>query len=172
MPYFSCVLKFRQEMNRLYHPFGRISWMRVLSQSLLLGCLTIGGLVGGSLIFGSKADAQSPTPVDNTQIVKYSRALLGIEPVRQEAFDEIKKIVGDREIPKTVCNDPNSINALPNKARDIAVNYCNRSQKIVQENGLTTEQFNSITVQLQNNEDLKRQIYNTLIRLQKNPDAR
>ncbi len=52
----------------------------------------------------------------------------------------------------------------------MAVNYCNRSQQIVQSNGLSIDQFNNITLQLQNNEDLKRQIYNTLIRLQKVPN--
>jgi hypothetical protein len=127
-------------------------------------------LTAASLIFGigglyTKADAQTVT-VNNTEVINYAQSVLKMEPKRQQAFEEIKKLIGEKEIPKIVCNDPSSMNSLPNQAKDIAVNYCNGSQTIVAENNLTIERFNQITLEIQTNSDLKRQIYNTLLRLQ------
>jgi hypothetical protein len=92
-----------------------------------------------------------------------------MEPERRQAFEEIKKLIGGREIPQIVCSNSNSLSGLPNKARDIAVNYCNRSQKIVEQNGLSIDNFNKITRDLQSNQKLKDDVYYTLIELQKNP---
>ena len=94
-----------------------------------------------------------------------------MEPARQQAFQDIKKIIGSGEVPKIVCNDPNSMNGLPSQAKDIAVNYCKNSQKIVEDNGFTIDRFNQLTVEIQNNSTLKRQIYNNLLRLQKNSNS-
>ncbi|MCX7595921.1 MAG: DUF4168 domain-containing protein [Fischerella sp.] len=157
-------------MNRLHHFYDQPSLTRMLSQFFFFGSLTITSLVSSALIFSSNADAQNTLQLDNTQILKYSKVILRMEPERQQAFDKIKKIIGDQEVPKIVCNEPNSYNSLPSQARDVAVDYCNRSQQIVEANGLSIDEFNQITVALQENEDLKRKIYNNLIRLQKNPE--
>ncbi|MBD6616745.1 DUF4168 domain-containing protein [Komarekiella sp. 'clone 1'] len=139
-----------------------------ISQSLLLGLITTTSVISSTLSLNSKAYAQ--TAVNNTEINSYAQAVLAMEPARQHAFEEIKKLIGGGEIPQIVCNDGNSINGLPRKAQDIAVNYCTRSQKIVEDNGLSIDRFNKITMEAQNNNNLKRQIYNTLLRLQKAPD--
>ena len=93
------------------------------------------------------------------------------DPVRTRKLllkaEEIKKLIGSKDVPQVICNDPTSINALPGKAKDIAGNYCNHSQKIVEDSGLTVERFNKITVEIQNNNNLKKQLYNTLLYLQK-----
>ncbi|MBE9004277.1 DUF4168 domain-containing protein [Fortiea sp. LEGE XX443] len=138
----------------------------LLTRTCLFGVMATASLFASTLIFTGKAHAQTPV-VNNNEIVSYAQAVLAMEPSRQQAFGEIKKLIGGREIPQIVCNDPKSINNLPQKARNIAVNYCNRSQQIVEENGLSIERFNKITVEIQNDNNLKRQIYNTLIRLQK-----
>ncbi|KOP22951.1 hypothetical protein AMR41_29165 [Hapalosiphon sp. MRB220] len=156
-------------MNGLYQLFCRPKLTQMLFQSVFFRSLTIASFVSTILIFSSTVNAQN-SPPNNKDILNYSRSLLRIEPERQQAFDQIKKIIGDREIPKIVCSEPSSFNSLPSEAKDIAVNYCNRSQQIVESNGLSIDQFNKITLQLQNNEDLKRQIYNNLIRLQKRPN--
>jgi hypothetical protein len=148
--------------NRLRKKFFR---------SLCFSFVATSSLVASTLTWSSKASAQALS-IDNTEVTNYAQAVLAMEPSRQKAFEEIKKLIGSGEIPKIVCNDSNSMNGLPNKARDIAVNYCNRSQKIVEDNGLTIDRFNNITVELQNNNNLKRQVYNTLIRLQKPPETR
>jgi hypothetical protein len=64
------------------------------------------------------------------------------------------------------------MNGLPPKVQNIAVTYCEDSKKIVEKNGLSIDRFNKITVELQNNNNLKREVYNTLIRLQKTPETR
>ncbi|BAZ67952.1 MAG: DUF4168 domain-containing protein [Pelatocladus maniniholoensis HA4357-MV3] len=156
-------------MNRLYQLLCRPKLTQMLSQSVFFRSLTIASFFSTVLIFSSTVNAQNPPP-NNKDILNYSRSLLRIEPERQQAFDQIKKIIGDQEIPKIVCSEPSSFNSLPSQARDIAVNYCNRSQQIVESNGLSIDEFNKITLQLQNNDDLKRQIYNNLIRLQKRPN--
>jgi hypothetical protein len=158
-------------MRRYYHRFFQLSFFGRLSQSLLVGAIVSSSLVSSTLLFSSNANAQSPQSVNPNELRSYAKAMLTMEPQRQQAFDEIKKIIGNGEVPKIVCNDNNSFSSLPNKAKDIAVNYCKRYQKVVEDNGLTINRFNLITTQVQNNEDLKRQMYNILIRLQKNPDS-
>ncbi|MBD2692175.1 DUF4168 domain-containing protein [Anabaena catenula] len=153
-------------MQENYFVLFPIPIQRILSHSLVFATLTSAGVIFSTLGFSSKAAAQSIT-VNNTEVTNYAQSVLKMEPDRQQAFDEIKKLIGEKEIPKIVCNDSSSMNSLPSKARDIAVNYCNRSQKIVENHGLSIERFNAITLELQNNSDLKRQVYNTLLRLQK-----
>ena len=119
------------------------------------------------LIFSSRAYAQA---VSNTEVTNYAQAVLAMEPVRQESYDEIKKIIGSSEVPSIVCYKPASLEALPGNARNIALNYCNRSKNIVESNGLTIARFNAITVSLQNDPDLKTRIHNELVRIQ-NPSA-
>lgn len=141
--------------------------IQILPRTFIVGILATVSLVSSSVIFGLKADAQSPVVVNSTEVTGYAQAVLAMEPIRQQSFGEIKKIIGNRDIPKIVCNDPNSMNSLPNKARDVAVNYCSRSQKIVEENGLSIARFNTITIEIQNNKNLERQVYNAMIRIQK-----
>ncbi|MBN3943033.1 DUF4168 domain-containing protein [Nostoc sp. NMS9] len=160
-------------MKKISDLFSRTSRKRTLSQSLFFGAIATVSVISNAFSLSSKADAQTPPPiVNNTEINSYAQAVLAMEPARQNAFEEIKKLIGNGEIPNIVCNDSNSINGLPKKAQDIAVNYCNHAQKIVEDNGLKFEQFNKITIELQNNTILKTQVYNTLLRLQQPPESR
>lgn len=153
-------------MLKFPYSFSLTKRTQTLIQSLVLTSFTAFCLLGGTVIPDTKANAQNPT-VNATELTNYAKAILAMEPDRQQAFDEIKKIVGNSEVPKIVCNDSNSFNGLPGKAKDIAVNYCNRSQKIVEENDLTIERFNKITSEVQGNEGLQKMIYDQLLILQK-----
>ncbi|MEH2226353.1 DUF4168 domain-containing protein [Nostoc sp.] len=160
-------------MKKIFDLFSRTSRKRILSRSLFFGAIATVSVISNAFSLSSKAEAQTPAPiVNNTEIDSYAQAVLAMEPARQNAFEEIKKLIGNGEIPQIVCNDSNSINGLPKKAQDIAVNYCNHAQKIVEDNGLKFEQFNKITIELQNNTILKKQVYNTLLRLQQPPESR
>ncbi|MEH2091236.1 DUF4168 domain-containing protein [Nostoc sp.] len=160
-------------MKKISDLFSRTGRKRTLSRSLFFGAIASLSVISNAFSLSSKADAQTPAPiVNNTEIDSYAQAVLAMEPARQNAFEEIKKLIGNGEIPQIVCNDSNSINGLPKKAQDIAVNYCNHAQKIVEDNGLKFEQFNKITIELQNNTILKKQVYNTLLRLQQPPESR
>ena len=152
-------------MLKFPYSFSTLKRTQTLIQSLVLTSFTAFCLLGGTVMSGVKANAQNPT-VSATELVNYAKIILAMEPARQQAFDEIKKIIGNSEVPKIVCNDSNSFNGLPGKAKDIAVNYCNRSQKIVEENALTIERFNKITSEVQGNEGLQKKIYDQLMILQ------
>ena len=153
-------------MLKIYSPHLTNRLQQILSQPLILATIATASLISGTFGFNSQVVAQTLN-VNNTEVTNYAKAVLGIEPVRQQAFEEIKKLIGSKDIPQVICNDPISVNLLPGKAKDIAVNYCNHSQKIVEDSGLTVERFNKITLEIQNNNTLKQQLYNMLLRLQK-----
>nr|WP_236117076.1 DUF4168 domain-containing protein [Hassalia byssoidea] len=136
----------------------------MLEKSFLFGALAAVGLASSAFAFSYQVDAQTPTEIRN-----YAKAVLAMEPERRRTFEGIKKLIGGGEIPQIVCSNPNSLNGLPNKARELAVNYCNRSQQIVEQNGLSIDNFNKITRDLQSNQKLKDEVYNTLLDLQKKP---
>jgi len=142
--------------NRLY---------QILSQPLILASITTASLISGTFGFSSQAIAQTFN-VNDAELTNYVKAVLEMEPVRQQAFEEIKKIIGSKDIPQVICNDPTSVNALPGKAKDIAVNYCNQSQQIVKK-FIPVERFNEITLEKQKNTTLQKQLYKASLNLQK-----
>ena len=90
-----------------------------------------------------------------------------MEPSRQSAYDEIKKIAAPDPPPNIACNSGNTFSGLPGNARQIAVNYCNQSRQIVQDSGLSIERFNQITSQIQGGDvDLERRIQSAMRELQ------
>ncbi|MEM1170412.1 MAG: DUF4168 domain-containing protein [Cyanobacteria bacterium P01_H01_bin.35] len=158
-------------MKRITHSSKKTNLARMFYKSFFIGSLATVGFFASSIVSSAKVDAQNAS-VDGNEIVKYARALLIIEQSRLQAFDEIKKISGGNQVPAIVCNKPKTIAALPKKkARDIAKNYCQRSQTIVKDSGLSIQRFNNITLRLKNDDSLKKQIHNTLIRLQKKPNS-
>lgn len=157
-------------MKRITHSFLETNVARMLYKSFFIGSLATVGFFASSIVSSASVYAQPASSVNNNEIEKYSKALLIIEQSRLQAFEEIKKISGGK-VPSIVCNKPKTITALPQKARDIAKNYCQRSQTIVKDSGLSIQRFNNITLKLRNDESLKKQIHNTLIRLQKRPDS-
>ncbi|MEH2252712.1 DUF4168 domain-containing protein [Nostoc sp.] len=163
-------------MKKISDLFSRPSRKRILFQSFFFGAIATVGVISNAFSLSSKAYAQTPPPIVNntdTEIESYAQAVLAMEPARQNAFEEIKKLIGNGEIPNILCYDYSSINGLPKKAQDIAVNYCTSAQKIVEKNGLTFEQFNKITIELLNNNIiLKQQISDALLRLQKPRESR
>lgn len=147
---------------------------KALSNALLVATLAAGGVllgivpavsgISGRLSFQTAAYAQA---VSQQEVTNYARAVLAMEPLRQAAYDDIKRIIGSGQVPNIICSQPSSFGSLPGNARQIAVNYCNKSREFVRANGLTIERFNEITNQVQANDDLKRRIQNAMIELQR-----
>jgi hypothetical protein len=82
--------------------------------------------------------------VGESELKKYAKALIEIEPLRIAALETIsKKMEGN--LPKLLCHQPESMSSLPSDARKVFVNYCNQSQEIAQNYGLGMERFNEIT---------------------------
>lgn len=159
-------------MKRITHTSKETNITRMLYKSFLIGTLATLSFAASSIVSSVKADAQTPDTVNDTEIVNYSKAILAIEQNRVQAFDKIKKLSGGR-VPDITCNRPKTITGLSSReARSIAKNYCQRSQTIVKGSGLSVQRFNGITLQLRSDDSLKKQIHNTLIRLQKTPKSR
>ncbi|MEC4805941.1 MAG: DUF4168 domain-containing protein [Jaaginema sp. PMC 1079.18] len=145
---------------------------RLLVRSFLVGALaTLGVTVGitpdltqnAPFSLETAAYAQS---VSNDDIRNYAQAVLAMEPLRQSAYNDIKRIIGS-EPANIVCSQPSSFNNLPRNARNIAVNYCNRSREIVRRYFSDLSRFNTITEQVQGSDDLKRKVQNAMIELQR-----
>jgi hypothetical protein len=149
--------------------------MQLFSQSFVIGFLAAAGLASGWVpslsehspeqMFSTAAVAQSAP--SKTDLQNYARAVLAVEEVRQLSYRDIKKIVGSGGIPAIACHKPKSLQGLPQNVRVIAVEYCNKSKKIVESNGLTIDQFNAITMTVQNDPNLEKQVQAELLELQK-----
>ena len=101
----------------------------------------------GNLTLNNEVLAQTPSDSD---LRKYANALIKIESLRLNTYSNIRNTV-KKSIPDLACNQPNSFNQLPNNARSMAVNYCEQSENIVKQSGLTIVQFNQITQQVKQN---------------------
>lgn len=150
-----------------------IHCQQLLSKSLIVAIIsTIGSLSGLAPAFSGNLQIQRFIPAVTAQTVSppdisnYARAVLALEPIRKDALARIEKILG--RVPTIVCNEPKTLNALSGEAREIAVNFCNKSKEIVESNGLTTNTFNQITIKLQNDPALQQQIQQEMIRIQQN----
>jgi hypothetical protein len=152
--------------------------MRPLVISILSTVSLVFGLVPGfqtnsldrtaAVAISNSAYAQANS-ITNQEVQDYARSVLAIEPIRQETYNQIKQIIGDRDVPAIACHQPNSLNNLNRNIRAIAVDYCDRSIEIVEQNNLTIGRFNVITTSQQSDPDLQQRIQEELIRLQRSP---
>ncbi|HBB32507.1 MAG TPA: hypothetical protein DDZ80_20580 [Cyanobacteria bacterium UBA8803] len=144
---------------------------KILSRSLGVAALATIGILSGvapelssnsyTLVFSTAVYAQQA--VTDAELIGYAQAVLAMEPLRQSAYNEIKKIIG--YVPEVECHRPDSINTLPSEAQKIAQNYCTQSLALVA-NYLSPVRFNQITRLAEKNEDLRRRIQTKLIELQ------
>lgn len=151
---------------------------RILSQSLIVAALSATGLVSGwvpefsgkspSLVFNGAAYAQEQ--FSTQEITSYARAVLQIEGLRVQSYQEIKQEVqknnSEGTVPPIVCNETSNINRLDRNIRAIAVNYCSLATKFIEGNDLTVSRFNEITMAQQNDPAFRERIKQELIRIQ------
>ena len=119
------------------------------------------------------SESPSPTPLVTSaspeDIESYARAILAIEQIRQAASEEIQKMTNNETIPDVTCTKSDSLAALSKNIQGIAVNYCERAKKFIDETeGLTMDKFNAITSSAQSNPELQQRIQTELVRLQGN----
>ncbi|HIK26891.1 MAG: DUF4168 domain-containing protein [Oscillatoriaceae bacterium SKW80] len=149
---------------------------QLFSKSLIVATIsTIGCISGLAPAFSGSFPMQKSIPipiipavtaqtVSPPDISNYARAVLALEPIRKDALARIEKILG--KVPSIVCSEPKTLNALSGEAREIAINFCNKSKEIVESNGLTTNTFNQITIKLQTDPTLQQQIQQEMLRIQ------
>jgi hypothetical protein len=144
---------------------------RKFTRSLMASILATIGLLGGvipqfswqssSLSFSYLAYTQD---FSDEQITKYAKAVLQIESYRLQAYQSIQKIIGQSP-PIIVCNQRNTLRNLPADAQKIAVDYCNRSKKVVENSGLSVAQFNAMTTRVQSDQTLEKRIQTAIVRI-------
>ncbi|MEA5521139.1 DUF4168 domain-containing protein [Limnoraphis robusta] len=111
------------------------------------------------------ASAQSSQEFSEGEILNYARAVLAIEPKRQQTYDEIRQIIGE-SVPVVVCNETGSLNRLKQDVRVLATNYCSHAKKMIEDNNLTVARFNEITRKQQSDAQLQQRIQAALLQLQ------
>lgn len=164
---------------------------RHFSKSLILGALSTLGVFSGFAINLSEgshnlsliapAAAQSARPpilnadVSNDEVTNYAKAVLEMEPLRQQAYNDVKQLVGAGDVPPIVCFQEKSMQNLPTNARPVVERFCNRSKEIIEKyfgaNQAGSQRYNDITTAISGdnppNPSLQQRIQNELIRLQK-----
>jgi len=102
--------------------------------------------------------------LSESQINKYAKAALNIEGERQQAYSNIQSILG-KNPPDIICNQPETIRKLVPEAQKVAVNYCIKAKKFVENSGLTVSEFNGITQKIRANQTLENLIGQTMLKL-------
>ncbi len=146
---------------------------RTLTRSLVASVLAAIGILCGvvpefscqslRLTFSSSAYTQD---FSDEQVMKYAQAVLLMESLRQQAYQDIQQIIGD-SLPNIACHQPNTLRNLPPDAQKIATDYCRTSKQIVENIGLSISQFNAITTRVQSDQNLERRIQNAMIQIQR-----
>lgn len=150
----------------------------ILSKSLIVAALSAAGLLSGwtpefsvkssSLVFSGAAYAQEQFSAE--EISSYARAVLQIEGLRVQSYQEIKQEVqknnSEGTVPPIVCNETSNLNSLDRGIRAIAVNYCSLAKKYIEGNDLTVSRFNEITIAQKNDPTFRERITQELIRIQ------
>lgn len=145
---------------------GNGKYMKVASQLLMalglsLSAVSLGVVPEygqGSVTIPSQAMAQS---VSDEDLRKYAQAAIAIENLRQTTYSNIEGVIG-KSMGQMSCNQRQSFSQLPENARKMALEYCEQSEVIVQNNGLTVNRFNQITQQLKQNTSLKQRLQSIL----------
>jgi len=104
--------------------------------------------------------------ISDEQVTIYAQAVMDIESHRQQAYSEIQKIMGD-DPPEIFCDQPDSYNSLPEDAQKVAIAYCQNSESIVKNTGMTVPEFNQITQRVREDQELEKRVQEAIIQLQK-----
>ncbi len=118
------------------------------------------------LHFLAQTSPSPSKPITNDEVQSYATAVLAMEPLRQTAYAEIKRIVGSGNVPNIACYLRQEFDKLPADIRLIANNFCDQSKRIVEISGLSINRFNEITMQQEDDITLQQRIQAQLVRLQ------
>ncbi|HIK38569.1 MAG: DUF4168 domain-containing protein [Geminocystis sp.] len=145
--------------------------MKKSSHSLLVGGL-VGMAVALNLLPVTRFPLSSTSVLAQTQEIteeqlrKYAKAVIAIENLRKATYASIENIVGSNASLSVSCDQKKSFSQLPPAARNMAEEYCNQSEVIVKNNGLTVSQFNQITQQIKQNPTLKQRLQKIIEQIQ------
>ena len=142
------------------HRMFQVSILAILG--IMLGIVPQFSAESYNFTFDSSAYARSYT---EQEMKNYARAGWQIELLRRRTYQEIKKETNQRP-PNIVCNQPVTINQLPQNIRSIARNYCQETTNIIRNNNLTIQRFNELKKDYDHGGEFHRQVQQMLIHLQ------
>lgn len=128
---------------------------------LMLGLSSLGILTGltpeyntqsNSFTISNQVLAQS---FSDAELTRYAQAAVEIERLRRSTFASIENIIGQERSSQLACHQKDSINSLPSNARTLMNDFCQNSEVIVRRNQLTMSEFNQITQQVRQDNELR-----------------
>mgnify|MGYP006420736545 CR=1 FL=1 len=146
-------------------------------------------LVGTSLALGVEGQAPKLSPfswqlsplvvsaqeapiagVSEQEILEYARVAYEIEQDRQLVYDEIEELMkGD--VPELACNDEDSLEQTNEDVREVFLNWCRRSEEIIEESELSISRFNKIHELQEDNDELKERIQAEVEKIRESEDS-
>lgn len=144
------------------------SWQKIKISSpqilLVMGLSALGVLTGVTPQYDSlnhqltRDNQVLAQNISNDELQRYARAAVEIERLRQTTFAKVEGIVGKGQSNQLACHQQESISQLPTNARTMVTDYCQTSEGIVRKNGLSIHQFNQITQQVRESDELKNRL--------------
>lgn len=130
------------------------------------------------LSLGQGVQAQEPgnSAISPQKLEQFANAIFRIETTRASVFSSIKTQLQEynvQSMPEITCNNPRSLDDISNDVprtvrnaiRQQVVDFCNGSMAIVQNNGLSSTEFNNLTKLMNNQPEVRAQIEKILRRL-------
>ncbi len=147
---------------------------RFISRALIAVFVSLSGVFAGAVplvelrsatvSLSSAAYAQQDITPD--QVRNYARSVQEIEEIRRVAYAQIRNLSDAGDVPSVSCHQSDTMRGLNQSIRDIVVEYCTQSIRIVERNNLTVSQFNIITATRQEDSSLASRIQEEIRRLQ------
>ncbi|MCS6782850.1 MAG: DUF4168 domain-containing protein [Gloeomargarita sp. SKYBB_i_bin120] len=97
------------------------------------------------------------------RIQRYAQIVLELEPIRQAHLEEARRLLGTINTSGNLCAERN----LPAPVRNVCDRFFEKSQRLVEQRGLTVQEFNAITMQAQQDPNLSKRIQDAMLRQRK-----
>lgn len=152
----------------------RYRWM---IHAFLISVVTTAGLsqtiqVDRSGFQVAPLSAQAQT-ITNEQVRSYADAVVEMDESRQQAYNQISDILTGQGLDVSEynlsCPNAQSLEVprrVRSRVRSVLVSYCNEARTIVEKNGLTVRQFNTITASHREDEELAQRIQSAIANIQ------
>ncbi|MEN9207149.1 MAG: DUF4168 domain-containing protein [Gloeomargarita sp. GMQP_bins_25] len=94
------------------------------------------------------------------RIQRYAQIVLELEPIRQAHLEEARRLLGRVSTSGNLCGERN----LPPAVQNVCDRFFEKSQRLVEQRGLTVQEFNAITLQAQQDPNLSKRIQEAMLR--------
>jgi hypothetical protein len=95
-------------------------------------------------------------PISEQELRSYAKAYVAIEQLRKTTIQEMN--TANSSPTNVTCTQPQTLEPLSGRPREIALNFCAKAKTISESSGLTILRFNAITLKAQTEPELQKQI--------------